>query len=166
MRQSLRTELQEQAKRALSFQARDLILHQLSERVHTDLPDDWIDHEIRHRWLQAEQPVLERLTFPRELQEQALRGWQTDPAIREDAGHRLRLSLALRAITEAEHLELTPAKLRRLITSAAGELGDSPDELQRMLERDEPLRRQLTDLGWHLLAVEHVMKQARVHLRR
>jgi trigger factor len=152
---------QEQAEE-LWLEAQELVLDELVLRTEeVALPPALVDEEIREQWRAAELPLLQEKDFgPDELQE-ALDGWLDDEATRVDAERRLRVSLALRAIIERDRLQLTPALLEELLEDAIEPLGLSLEEARQALADPEaaaPIR----EAAMHLLAVDHVMAQARI----
>jgi trigger factor len=68
----------------------------------------------------------------------------------------------LKAVTEAEKLELTPKKFEELAQIAGEGFGLSAKDIKEGLRESRQLTTQMSQTAWHLLAVEHVMSKAKV----
>ena len=159
---TLREELEDELAGQLWVQAQDLVLDEVARRTPVELPRALLDEELRRRWVQAEGQAMVEYQFDVEEQQEALQGWLTDPTTRADAERRLRIGLALKAVTEAEKLQLTPEKLEELIRDHVEPFGLTAEDVHAALRETPETTRRLTELGWHLLAVEHVMSKAKV----
>ncbi|WP_244224521.1 peptidylprolyl isomerase [Corallococcus sicarius] len=159
---NLREELEDELSGQLWVQAQDMVLDELARRAPVELPRALVDEELRRRWVQAEGQAMVEYQFDVEEQQEALRGWLTDPATREDVERRLRIGIALKAVTEAEKLQLTPENLEELIREHMEPFGFGAEEVHAALRETPETTRRLTELGWYLLAVEHVMNKAKV----
>jgi trigger factor len=158
----VREELEQEQADALWVEARDLVLDELASRANPSVPKSLVDDEIQRRWGDAEGRGLVDRKFDVAEQREALDGWLADPATRADAERRLRVSLALKAMTEAEQLALTPEKLEALLAADGAAFGVSADEVRQALRETTETTKRLTQLGWHLLAVDHAMSKAKV----
>ncbi len=159
---SIREELEDELAGQLWVRAQDMVLDELARRTPVELPKALVDEEIRRRWVQAEGQGMVEYQFDVEEQQEALRGWLTDPTTRADAERRLHIGIALKAVTEAEKLQLTPEKLEELIRDHVEPFGFTAEDVHAALRESPETTRRLTELGWHLLAVEHVMNKAKV----
>jgi len=159
---NLREELEDELAGQLWVQAQDMVLDEVARRTPVELPRALVDEELRRRWVQAEGKAMVEYQFDVEEQQEALQGWLTDPTTRADAERRLHIGIALKAVTEAEKLQLTPEKLEELIRDHMEPFGFSAEDVHAALRETPETTRRLTELGWHLLAVEHVMNKAKV----
>ena len=159
---TLREELEDELAGQLWVQAQDMVLDEVARRAPVELPRTLVDEELRRRWVQAEGQAMVESQFDVEEQQEALRGWLTDPATRADAERRLHIGIALRAVTEAEKLQLTPEKLEQLIRDSSEPFGLTAEDVHAALRESPKTTQRLTELGWYLLAVEHVMNKAKV----
>ncbi|WP_375755678.1 peptidylprolyl isomerase [Corallococcus exercitus] len=141
--------------------ARNRVLDEIVARSNVTVPKPLVDEEIRRRWLQMEGEVLARKFFTLEEQQEALDGWLHHPGIRDDVERRLKIALVLRAIAQRDKLQLTPQTALELLKESSGPFGITEAQLRESM-MDPAASAQMMDVAWHLLAVEHVMTQARV----
>ncbi|WP_171436895.1 peptidylprolyl isomerase [Corallococcus exercitus] len=141
--------------------ARNRVLDEIVARSDVTVPKALVDEEIRRRWQQAEGEVLAQKFFSLEEQQEALDGWLHHPGIRDDVERRLKIALVLRAIAQRDKLQLTPQAALELLKESSEPFGITEAQLRESLA-DPAASAQMTDVAWHLLAVEHVMTQARV----
>ncbi|MFP2895950.1 peptidylprolyl isomerase [Corallococcus sp. 4LFB] len=141
--------------------ARNRVLDEVVARSNVTVPKALVDEEIRRRWQQAEGEVLAQKFFSLEEQQEALDGWLHHPGIRDDVERRLKIALVLRAIAQRDKLQLTPQAALELLKESSEPFGITEAQLRESL-LDPAASAQMTDVAWHLLAVEHVMTQARV----
>ncbi|MBN8230114.1 peptidylprolyl isomerase [Corallococcus macrosporus] len=141
--------------------ARNRVLDEIVARSNVTVPKALVDEEIRRRWQQAEGEVLAQKFFSLEEQQEALDGWLHHPGIREDVERRLKIALVLRAIAQRDKLQLTPQYALELLKESSEPFGITEAQLRESM-LDPAASAQMTDVAWHLLAVEHVMTQARV----
>ena len=159
---NLREELEDELAGQLWVRAQDMVLDEVARRAPVQLPRALVEEELRRRWVQAEGQAMVAHQFDVEEQQEALQGWLTDPTTRADAERRLHIGIALKAVTEAEKLRLTPEKLEELLRDHTEPFGFSAEEVHAALRETPETTRRLTELGWYLLAVEHVMNKAKV----
>lgn len=100
--------------------------------------------------------------FDVEEQNEALKAWLDDPATRAECERRIAAGLVLRAIAERDKLALTPEKLEAIVAGYAKPFGFGDADVQAALRESKEQTTRLHDLAWHLLAVEHVLKAAKV----
>ncbi|RKG57222.1 peptidylprolyl isomerase [Corallococcus sp. AB011P] len=141
--------------------ARNRVLDEIVARADVTVPKPLVDEEIRRRWLQAEGEVLAQKFFSLEEQQEALDGWLHHPGIRDDVERRLKIALVLRAIAQRDKLQLTPQYALELLKESSEPFGITEAQLRESM-LDPAASAQMTDVAWHLLAVEHVMTQAKV----
>ena len=158
---SIADELLEEQADLLWLEAQHLVLDQLASRLEVELPQSLIDDEIRRRWAAAEGEAVAEKEFSVEEQQEALGLWMKDPGTRAEVERRLRAALALKAVAERDRLQLTTEKTLELLEGSVEAFGLSPADLREALV-DPTAAAQLKNVAWHLLAVEHVMNQARV----
>ena len=158
---SLADELLEEQADLLWLEAQHLVLEQLASRIEVELPRSLIDEEIRRRWAAAEGEAVAEKEFSVEEQQEALGLWMKDPDTRAEVERRLRAGLALKAVAERDRLQLTSQKTLELLEGSVVAFGLTVAELREALV-DPTAAAQLKNVAWHLLAVEHVMNQAKV----
>ena len=158
---SIVDELETELVDLLWVDAQGLVLDEVVKRADVTVPKALVDEEIRRRWRQLEGEALALKHFSLEEQQEALDGWLHHPGIRDDAERRLKIALVLRAIAERDRLELTPERTLELLQQSSEPFGITEAQLRGALA-DPNTAAQLKDVAWHLLAVEHVMSQARV----
>lgn len=159
---NIREELEDELSGQLWVQAQDMVLDELARRAPVELPKALVDEELRRRWVQAEGKAMVEYQFDVEEQQEALQGWLTDPTTRADAERRLHIGIVLKAVTEAEKLQLPPEKLEKLIRDHMEPFGFTAEDVHAALRESPETTKRLAELAWHLLAVEHVMNQAKV----
>ncbi|WP_223640716.1 peptidylprolyl isomerase [Corallococcus sp. EGB] len=141
--------------------ARNRVLDEIVARSDVTVPKPLVDEEIRRRWQQAEGEVLAQKFFSLEEQQEALDGWLHHPGIRDDVERRLKIALVLRAIAQRDKLQLTPQAALELLKESSEPFGITEAQLRESM-LDPTASAQMMDVAWHLLAVEHVMTQAKV----
>jgi trigger factor len=156
----LRTRMGMVKKVQANMAVRDEAVKALAELVEDDLPDALVNaelerrlHDLAHR-LEAQGATIQQyLEATGQAQHQLvddLRGTATD-AVRAD--------LALRALAEAEQLEVTDSDVDAEIDSLATRMDQSPESLREQLERADQMPAVRSDirkakaLGW---LMEHV----------
>ncbi|NTX17075.1 peptidylprolyl isomerase [Myxococcus sp. CA056] len=158
----LRDTLEDEGAAELWVRARDMVLDEVARRAPVELPRALVDEELRRRWAQAEGQSLVEHQFDVDEQREALQGWLTDPTTRADAERRLHIGIVLKAVTEAEKLQLTPEKLEQLIRDHTAPFGLTAEDTHAALRESPETTKRLTELAWYLLAVEHVMNKAKL----
>jgi trigger factor len=158
---SIVDELEGERADLLWVDAQNLVLDAVVARTDVKVPEALIQEEIRRRWSQMEGEALALKNFSLEEQQEALDGWLHHPGIRDDVERRLKIALVLRAIAARDKLQLTSGKVRELLEVRSAPFGITPQQLSESLA-DPTTSAQMTDVAWHLLAVEHVMSQAKV----
>nr|WP_253818002.1 peptidylprolyl isomerase [Myxococcus xanthus] len=158
----LRDELEDAAAAQLWVQARDMVLDELIRRAPVELPRALVDEELRRHWVQAEGQGMLEHQFDVDEQREALEGWLTDPTTRADVERRLHIGIVLKAITEEQKLQLTPEKLEQLVRDQLEPFGLTAADAHAALRESPETTKQLAEMGWYLLAVEHVMNKAKV----
>ncbi|WP_223637991.1 peptidylprolyl isomerase [Corallococcus sp. EGB] len=159
---NIREELEDEVAGQLWARAQDMVLDEVARRAPVELPRVLVEEELRRRWVQAEGQAMVAYNYDVDEQQEALQGWLTDPTTRADTERRLRIGLALKAVTEAEKLQLTPEKLEQLIRDYVEPFGLTAEDAHAALRESPETTRRLAELGWYLLAVEHVMNKAKV----
>lgn len=159
---ALREELEEDLAARLWLEAQDLVMEELRKRAPVSLPRALVDEELRRRWVEAEGRGMVAQQFDVDEQREALEGWLQDTATREEAERRLHLGVVLKALTEAHQLELSAEKLEELVRDQLEPFGLTAADAHAALRESPETTQQLAEMGWYLLAVEHVMNQAKV----
>jgi trigger factor len=159
---SIVDELSDEQAEELWLEAQERVLDELVLRLgEVQVPPELVDEEIREHWKANELPLLQQKDFAADELQEALEGWLGDTDTRVDAERRIRVSLALRAILEAQRLQLTPARLEELLGDVVQSLGMAQEDARQALADPEtagPVR----DMATHLMAVEYVMSRARI----
>jgi len=163
LREDVRSRLAQLRRVQAQVALRERGLAALVELVQDEPPQTLVDaevserlHDLGHR-LQARNLTVEQFLAASGRDEQALIG-----EIRAEAAYAVRGDLALRALADAEHLEVDEAELDRAIADMAAELGATPRDLRRRLEHGGRLsavrsdRRKAKALAWLLEHVELV----------
>ncbi|WP_249347630.1 peptidylprolyl isomerase, partial [Corallococcus exiguus] len=158
---SIVEEMESEMADMLWVDARNRVLDEIVARADVTVPKALVDEEIRRRWKQAEGEVLAQKFFSLEEQQEALDGWLHHPGIRDDVERRLKIALVLRAIAQRDKLQLTPQVTLELLKESSEPFGITEAQLRESM-LDPSASAQMTDVAWHLLAVEHVMTQAKV----
>jgi trigger factor len=159
---SIREELEDRLADELTLEGENLVLDAVAARSDVTVPPKLVDEEIRRKWTALEGKALIARGFDASEQKEALQSWLDDPMTRADAGRRLKIALVLRAVADAEHLQLTPKKFEELATAAGEGFGLTKEQVSKGLREAPDLTEQMAQTGWHLLAVEHVMSKAKV----
>jgi trigger factor len=121
-----------QAQMALRERTVDALIGLVAE----DPPESLVEEEVRERL----HDLGHRLEARRLTVEQFLRASGRDEGellgeIRADAGRAVRLDLALRALAEAEDIQVTDAELDEAVAEMAQQAGTSAADLRRRLDR-------------------------------
>jgi trigger factor len=142
---------------------RERALNALVELVEDEPPPSLVELEVRERL----HDLGHRLEARRLTIEQFLEASGRDEAslleeIRNEAAQAVRADLALRALADAEHLEVDDDELDTAISEMAEQVGTTTDELRRRLEHAGRLpavrsdRRKAKALAWLIEQVELV----------
>jgi trigger factor len=159
---NIREELEDELAGQLWATAQDMVLDEVARRAPVELPRVLLEEEVRRRWAQAEGQAMVAYQFDVDEQNEALQGWLDDPTTRAEVERRLHIGIALKAVTEAEKLQLTPEKLEQLVRDYVEPFGLTAEDAHAALRESPETTKRLTELGWYLLAVEHVMNKAKV----
>lgn len=139
-----------------------MVLELVTHRTFVPVPEEFIDEEIRRRWLDREGPFLSRREFPVAEQQEALEGWLNDAGLRTEARKNLQIALALRAIAIRDGLEVDPNEIDSFVNEVAESLDIPAHELKASLKHDDTARDQIVSHYIHLKAVNHVLSQATI----
>ncbi|QSQ24114.1 peptidylprolyl isomerase [Pyxidicoccus parkwayensis] len=159
---ALQEELENELSDNLWVQAQELVLDEVARRTEVEVPRKLVDEEIRRRWATAEGFGMVERGFSVEEQEEAVQGWLQDASTREQAEHRIRVGLGLKAIAEQDKLTLSAEKLQKLLEQTTEPFGLTADDVRAALRESPETTKKLHDLGWHLMVVEYVMSKAKV----
>ncbi len=160
--QSVIEQMKEEHTQMLLLQARQQVLGEVALRTQVEIPDGLVDEEIRRRWGASEGVSVAELNFTDEEQEESLNTWLADEPTRQEVELRLRIALALGAIVKRDGLVLTPGFVEKLLQDEAASQGLSVHDVADGLRNSPEHQARIEQLGWHLLAVEHVMKKAKL----
>ncbi len=148
LRADLRTRLAAVKEVSARAELRDLVLRELINRVQVDLPDSLVDAETERRVQSArERAERQGITL-----EQVLQAGDSDELrFRADArAHAVRALLAdlvLEAVARREGLQVADEELDRDVRAIAEQMGRSPKEVRRLLERSG----QITELAGDII---------------
>ena len=160
--QSVVEQMKEEHTQLLLLQARQLVLTEVASRIQVDIPKELVDEEIRRRWAATEGQSVVELKFDDKEQEESLNTWLQDEETREEVEVRLRIALALGAIVRRDGLTLTPAFVQKVLLDEAEAQGLTPAEVAAALKAEPQHQARIEQVAWHLLAVDHVMKKAKI----
>jgi trigger factor len=136
----LRADIREKLGRLKEAQTdariRDEALRLISEKVTGDLPDRLIDQETESRVQSARRRAeLQGTTLEEALRASDVEELQFRSDARAHATRAVRADLALEAVARAEGIRVTDEELDRAVQALAQEVGRSPKEVRRSLER-------------------------------
>lgn len=160
--QSVIEQMKQEHTQLLLLQARQQVLGEVTLRTSVEIPPPLVDEEIRRRWGATEGLSVAALDFSDEEQEESLNTWLQDESTRQEAEQRLRIALALGAIVERDKLKLTPAHVEKLLLEEAEAQGLQLAEVAASLKAEPEQQARIEQAAWHLMAVDHVMKQAKI----
>jgi trigger factor len=156
-------QMKAESTQLLLLQAQQLVLVELARRTPVEIPSELVDEEIRRRWGATEGISVTELEFSDAEQEESLNTWLQDEGTRQEVELRLRIALALGAIVKRDGLTLTPARVEKLLRDEAEAQGLSPADVAAALKAEPQYQTRIEQAAWHLMAVEHVMKKAKIH---
>lgn len=160
--QNIARQMTDELSQELLLQAQRLVLDEVARRTPVTIPSELIDEEIRRRWRESEGKATMALKLTQQEQEEALGGWLKDPATRQEVEQRLHIALALAAIIKRDGLKLAPERVRKLLEDQLQVVGGTMEELTESLRSRPEDQARIEQVATHLMAVEHVMKHARV----
>ena len=163
LRDDIRTRLAQLRTMQSQLALRERALSALVELVEDEPPSSLVELEVRERL----HDLGHRLEARRLTVEQFLEASGRDEAslleeIRGEAAQAVRADLALRALADAEHVEVGDEELDTAISEMAEQVGTSKDELRHRLEHAGRLsavrsdRRKAKALAWLIEQVELV----------
>ncbi len=138
--EELRADVREKLRRLKEAQTdariRDEALRLVSEKVTADLPDKLIDQETESRVQSARQRAeLQGTTLEAVLQASDVEELQFRSDARAHAIRAVKADLALEAVARAEGLQVADEEVDRAVQALAREVGRSPKEVRRSLDR-------------------------------
>jgi trigger factor len=136
----LRADVREKLRRLKDAQTdariRDEALRLVSEKVTADLPDRLIDQETESRVDSARRRAeLQGTTLEEVLKASDVEELQFRSDARAHATRAVKADLALEAVARAEGIRVTDEELDRAVQALSKEVGRSPKEVRRSLER-------------------------------
>ncbi|HEX5751452.1 MAG TPA: peptidylprolyl isomerase [Archangium sp.] len=155
-------QMEDEAAQLLLVQAQQQVLNQVAARTRVEIPRELVDEEIRRRWSTSEGRSASELQFNGPEREESLGAWLKDVDTRAEVEHRLRISLALGAICKRDGLTLTPQVVEKVLRDQAHAAGLTMDELADALRAEPRNLARIDQVAWHLMAVDHVMRRARI----
>ncbi|WP_233166057.1 peptidylprolyl isomerase [Archangium sp. Cb G35] len=157
-------QMEDEAAQLLLVQAQQEVLNQLAARTHVEIPTALVDEEIRRRWSASEGRSAGELQFNGPEREESLNAWLKDADTRAEVEHRLRISLALGAICKRDGLTLTPQVVEKVLRDQANAGGLTMEEMAAALRAEPRNLARIDQVAWHLMAVDHVMRQAKIQI--
>ncbi|MCY1076459.1 peptidylprolyl isomerase [Archangium lansingense] len=157
-------QMEDEAAQLLLLQAQQQVLNQVAARTRVVLPSELVDEEIRRRWSATEGRSVSELQFNGREQEESLATWLNDADTRAEVEQRLRISLALGAICKRDGLTLTPQAVEKVLRDEAHAAGLTIGEVADALRAEPQHLARIDQVAWHLMAVDHVMSRARIHI--
>lgn len=154
-------QLEDERVTAAWDEARERVIDEIVGRTEVSLLPMLIDEEIRRTWQRLEEPFLKSRKFEEPELLEALAGWMMDEDTRIEASRRLRLGLALQAITTRDNIQFDAEALRLIADEARLRFGLTPKDLADGL-KDPKVHPALTSLGLHLRALQTVLAAASV----
>jgi trigger factor len=138
--EELRADVREKLRRLKEAQTdariRDEALRLVSEKVAADLPDKLIDQETESRVQSARQRAeLQGTTLEAVLQASDVEELQFRSDARAHAIRAVKADLALEAVARAEGIRVEDQELEQAVQALAREVGRSPKEVRRSLDR-------------------------------
>jgi trigger factor len=140
LRDDLRKRLAVVKKVQAAMALRDEALRALVELVEEDAPDPLVAeelerrvHDLQHRLEQQGAGIVQYLQATGTSEEEFVAG------LREGAVQAVKADLALRALAEAEGMEVTDEDVEVELARLAERVGQKPEQVRRQLERQEAL---------------------------
>jgi len=163
----LRTDLRDRIGQVKLVQAqlarRDRAVEALVALVEDEAPESLVDAEVRERLHDLGHRLEERgMSFEQFIAASGRSQAELLEEIRAEAAHAVRVDLALRALADAEGIEVTDADLDATIADMAEQAGTGAQDLRARLERAGRLpavrsdRRKAKAMSWLLDHVELV----------
>ncbi len=163
----LRSDLRDRLKQIKLVQAqfalREHALESLIALVEEEPPQSLVEEEVRERVHDLSHRLEARkLTLEQFLELSGRTAEQLQSEIRDEAARDVRADLALRALADAEGVDVTDEELDRAVGEIAEQAGSDPSEVRRRLDRSGRLsavrsgRRKEKALSWLLDHVELV----------
>lgn len=160
--EALALEVANELEGRLRAKAENLVLGAVAARTSVQVPPALVDEEIRRRWLASEGSNLQERGFSKEQLDGALAGWQAHPELRAETERRLRIGLALGAITRQEDLQPTPEFAAEVVDEVAATSDVTREELLELVKADKQMAAKLAALAQHLYVVQYVITRAKV----
>jgi trigger factor len=163
LRHDVRARLSQLRKVQAQLALRERALAALVELVEQDPPPSLVEAEVSERLHDLGHRLeSRRMTVPQFLAASGRDEEELLAEIRAEAAQAVRADLALRALADAESIEVTEEELDRAVADMAEQVGTGPAELRRRLEHAGRLsavrsdRRKAKALAWLLEHVELV----------
>lgn len=161
LRADLRTRLKQIKVVQAQLALRERALEALIALVEDEPPESLVDEEVRERVHDLSHRLeARRITLEQFLELSGRTGEELQAEIRAEAARDVRADLALRALADAEDIEVTDEELDRAVEEIAEQAGSDPNEVRRRLDRSGRLaavrsgRRKEKALSWLLDHVE------------
>jgi trigger factor len=153
--ESLAAEATQEQLAALEEDATRGVLQAVAQRTKLEIPENLIDLEIAWSWRAGQDAVLSRLGLSMEERNAALKARLNDSAVRQEAKQRISVTLTLRAVAEANGLQVTAKESNK---------ANGSSELSQALESDAVTKDQTLQRLTHLRAVGFVMSRVKVRV--
>lgn len=158
----LRKKLEERAKQEEENYKRETVVEKAAQNAEIDIPQVMIDHEVEHMVQDFEQRLrfqgLDLETYFK-LADTSLE--QLKEQFKEDAEKRIRISLTIEAIGEAENIEVTDEDENKEIERLAELYNQDKDELRKRYEEQGVLERLREDIRYRK-TIDWLVEQSKV----
>ena len=144
------------------LEAQERVLDELAARTVVDLPEELVLEEVRRQWGETEGKILVQKSFSNEEQQEALEAWLASPDMVLEGARRLKVSLGLRALWEAEGWTVTDEEVIDVLDDLASSAGLTRAQLKEALKQDKQTTRGALDRVMQVVAVQRVMARADV----
>ena len=157
-------EIQAQAEEASPIAAMQAAMQKLAALAKVDVADSAVDAEIQRAWRAAEGDACLALGLTVEEQQEALKLWLADAAVREEATKRLKAWAALKTVAARDNLELNEQGWTRFFFAFAPALGQTPQFLRDEVEKDPKTKSELEELAFRMQVVDHVLERLTIRV--
>ena len=147
LREDTRRRLSELKRVQAQMALRDKAVQALSELVDEDMPEVLIEQEMERRLHDLSHRLESQgVTLGQYLEATGMDQDQLLAELRQASEQAVRADLALRAVAEAESIEVSDSDVDSELDSLAERLGQRPDQLRRQLEQAERMPELRSDI--------------------
>jgi trigger factor len=147
LRDETRNRLAELKRMQAQMALRDQAVQALAELVDEDMPEVLIDQEMERRLHDLSHRLESQgATLAQYLEATGMDQDQLVAELRQSSEQAVRADLALRAVADAESIEVDDADVEKEISTLSERLGQKPDQVRRQLERAERMPELRSDI--------------------